>query len=364
MATKTNQLGRVFEKIYSVVGMLFVIGTFSPLFRSSFAASGAELMRQRFSEGNFKIQIVSGLLYLSALVLLMPNHRATLKLIKENWILLSFIAYIVVSAFWAEFPVATFRRSVALFGTTLFAVFLAVRFQPEELLHLFAMAFIVAVFTSIIMVFLFPHLGGLSSTHPGAWSGGIGHKNDFGRIMLLGVVVLWITLPRSGQWRPLWWAALILGAICTIMSQSRTAWIVFACLVIALPLLMRLRESNIPFLPRLIVMVAAGLAIVVTITVVYVDDILLFLGREATLTGRTGIWERAIAIGLDRPWLGHGYRSFWNFSVSFDVVGHGHNSFLDLWLELGFVGAGLFLVLFNIFVGRALGRLQSSNDRQ
>ena len=111
-------------------------------------------------------------------------------------------------------------------------------------------------------------------------------------------------------------------------------------------------------------MVGLGLAIIAAITVVYADEILLLIGRDATLSGRTGIWERAIEIGFDRPWFGHGYRSFWIWSVSYSGVGHGHNSFLDMWLELGFVGAGIFLIVLSIYIRRTLWDLKNSTDRQ
>jgi O-antigen ligase len=44
------------------------------------------------------------------------------------------------------------------------------------------------------------------------------------------------------------------------------------------------------------------------------------------------------------------------------VIGNGHNGYLDVWLELGFIGLGLFLVMFFIGIGRAYRRMIRSND--
>ncbi len=45
-----------------------------------------------------------------------------------------------------------------------------------------------------------------------------------------------------------------------------------------------------------------------------------------------------------------------------DGFGHAHNSFLDLWLDLGFVGVGVFLMTLVICTGRVMSRLNSSRD--
>ena len=58
--------------------------------------------------------------------------------------------------------------------------------------------------------------------------------------------------------------------------------------------------------------------------------------------------------------LGAGYRAFWTpegasyvYARIWAVIGNGHNGYLDVWLELGFVGLGLFLVMFFTGIGRA-----------
>src|SRR5690606_2664764 len=78
--------------------------------------------------------------------------------------------------------------------------------------------------------------------------------------------------------------------------------------------------------------------------------LLLAIGKDPTLTGRTILWIAAAKLGSSTPWLGVGYKVFWvaendlGGAVS-DLLGWsiatGHNSFLDLWLELGFIGLGL-----------------------
>jgi hypothetical protein len=67
---------------------------------------------------------------------------------------------------------------------------------------------------------------------------------------------------------------------------------------------------------------------------------------------------------MNHPMLGAGYRSFWTpegasyvYARIWAVIGNGHNGYLDVWLELGFIGLGLFLVMFFTAVRRAYSRL-------
>jgi O-antigen ligase len=75
------------------------------------------------------------------------------------------------------------------------------------------------------------------------------------------------------------------------------------------------------------------------------------LGRDATLTDRTVIWEILVDLARERPWLGRGYGGFWFsdvylwFADRWGAIDHAHNGYMDLWLELGYVGLAMFVLL-------------------
>ena len=84
------------------------------------------------------------------------------------------------------------------------------------------------------------------------------------------------------------------------------------------------------------------------------------VGRDLTFTGRTTIWTHAIDAGMQHSMLGAGYRAFWTpegasyvYARIWAVIGNGHNGYLDVWLELGFIGLGLFLLMFFTAAGFA-----------
>jgi O-antigen ligase len=74
------------------------------------------------------------------------------------------------------------------------------------------------------------------------------------------------------------------------------------------------------------------------------------MGRDATLTGRTDIWNAVLEVGPRDPVFGRGYGSFWYGEVAREVwkkpriyttIQQSHNGYLDIYLELGMVGLAL-----------------------
>lgn len=153
-----------------------------------------------------------------------------------------------------------------------------------------------------------------------------------------------------------------LFVVVMFMSGSRSAWLVeggLLALWVALAIAKRVDRSTrviatfgaIAFLP---VVACAGYF--------SLPALAQWMGRDATLSGRTLIWKQVWIFILQRPWLGWGYDAFWRGTrgEAFRVVAavhfmvfHAHNGFLEIWLELGAVG----LVLFALSYLRAWRRL-------
>jgi exopolysaccharide production protein ExoQ len=81
---------------------------------------------------------------------------------------------------------------------------------------------------------------------------------------------------------------------------------------------------------------------------------MVLIGRQEdseALSGRLPLWAALIPHWLEHPFLGHGYQTFWNperigglsNSVQW-TVSNGHSALLDTLLDLGLIGAALFVV--------------------
>ena len=74
------------------------------------------------------------------------------------------------------------------------------------------------------------------------------------------------------------------------------------------------------------------------------------LGRDATLTGRTELWELILGMNAD-PLLGTGFESFFlgNRAKELQIMFHwapneAHNGYIEICLTLGWIGLGLFVL--------------------
>jgi exopolysaccharide production protein ExoQ len=91
-------------------------------------------------------------------------------------------------------------------------------------------------------------------------------------------------------------------------------------------------------------------------------------GRDATLTGRTELWEDLWTIASEHPIVGVGYGAFWIENTHNLWARHlwkpnqGHNGYLDVYLELGGVGVALLLSVVVAGYVRVFGLLRRNYD--
>ena len=358
---------RTLERIVCILALMTLAGAFTP-YLFSFRSGSAIVNRDFAAEvdaGNIKFQATTLAIYSIGLLYLLAERARLPKLLVGNWVMLMLTGLTLFSSLWSYYPDATFRRAFALLLTTTFAYYLVLRYTPRELLQLVALAFLLGAALSLVLVILYPS----STIHQGpplggSWLGSFGHKNRLGRMMALAVVVFTLLLlEQGGKTRWFNWAGLILCGFMLAMSQSRTAWISTVVLLMFIPTLRFLRGARLPMSLRLGSLMILGFAAVMAVTQFLVIG-LEVVGRDLTFTGRTTIWIHSIVAGMNHPMLGAGYRAFWTpegasyvYARIWAVIGNGHNGYLDVWLEMGFVGLGLFLVMFFTAVRRAYSRL-------
>jgi O-antigen ligase len=95
-------------------------------------------------------------------------------------------------------------------------------------------------------------------------------------------------------------------------------------------------------------MIAVLLALPVILAAAFnLDAVFVLFGRDATLTGRTDVWDLIWEEIQNRYWLGYGYQAFWVdpagpatrvwLQLKWDAP-EVHNGYLELWLGLGLIG--------------------------
>lgn len=209
------------------------------------------------------------------------------------------------------------------------------------------------------------------STRSGIWFGDetlagwhalFPHKNDMGPFlaMVFGIVLVVDRNPFTRSATLVVTAAMILG------SQSVTAITTTLVLVAAFAWLQANRRVDDRVLS---ITVVSTIALAVGSAMGARAGLPIFLeatGKDPTFSGRTDIWAATARAVADKPWIGYGREGLF-FSPPNDLslelwreIGfrapHAHNGVLDLLLQVGLIGLGLYVVL---FVSTTLAALRS-----
>ena len=216
-------------------------------------------------------------------------------------------------------------------------------------------ATLIATLLSIILVIARPDIGVMTGNEhlAGAWNGVFGHKNELGWMMIVGALTSCWLCSHERRGRGLYAFGLALMLLVVIMSRSRTSQLAIACA----PLIVYgLRIFRLPGLARLWALYI--LAIAATVTMIfsaeYFGDIMGFLGKDASLTGRGPMWAMLLSAINQHPFIGYGYGAFFlpgnlDMEAAMRMVAwttsEAHNDIIDLALQVGIPGAILVFVL-------------------
>ena len=221
------------------------------------------------------------------------------------------LGLVFISIFWSNQPGFTFRQSIFLLGTTLFGVYLAVRFDRKEILRLLLWTIATSALLSIIFAIEIPYLGLHSDDHQQAWRGIYLHKNTLGRLMVLGVICALVLAMNSKKKKSLApWVFIGVFLSIVFLAKSTTAIVMLFALLLILPIF-RIIHLNIVIVLPCIILIILSFSLLLTWLLVNIDSVFLFLGKDITLTGRTILWQAVWDVIKERFWTGYGYGAFW-----------------------------------------------------
>ena len=350
------------ESSYIFVSLMLVTQTLGPLLMVG--ASGDESL----GDSNPATMLSALLIYAIAFLLLMRRPNAMMDTIKDNPLLIALFAFPVFSIIWSVDMGVTLRRAVALVMTGIYCIYLARRLSPDDFMRRLLLALFVGGVASLVFTVVDPaHAIEQATINKGSWKGVYGHKAILGRIAAVAVTVAVYVRPRFLWERAMRWSTIAIFVFLAIQSQSRASWLLMGGGVAFMLLLAVMRNKRFSTGIKMTIATGLGLAVAVTAATMF-SQILAAFGRDDTLSGRTSLWEGAIAVAeAHHPIQGAGYRAFWTVAGSDGVrdyvqswvklPSHGHNGYLDIWLELGYAGLALFAVFALVTIWRLVSRL-------
>ena len=280
-------------------------------------------------------------------------------------ILVVLILYSLFSVFWSTSWMVTLHRSLSFLFATSIAIYIGTRYSINRLFFILVIVGVTVLLASYISIFLLPKAGtDLNPPYNGAWRGIFWHKNHFGNILPIFILVCIIRMVSVGSFdyldKIITATCYVLAFVAVVFSKSASGYILLLLLHLAfgacylwLKVRSRLLTRHYQFL-----LIVAGVFGV--IAMVYANSILSLFGKDITLTGRIPMWEILFRETFHlNPWFGHGFGTIWaNESFRYymrDLAGWaypimiGDNGFIDILLNLGIVG----LMIFMYFYGKS-----------
>ena len=270
-------------------------------------------------------------------------------------------SFLVTSDKTAEFTICL--RFVITF---LFGLWLADRYEARRLLELIYKAQGIFVFINLLLFGVFRSYG-FYYDEEGRYlfHGLMNRKNSMGEELAFGLVLLvaLLCMKRKENQRVSLVMLVILAAQLFLLVQTSAvaavATAVLPCIYIFCYDHMKERMPRFHWSYIYIVVSVGFLVAALTVLPVFAP-VFEYLGKDATLSNRTTLWEEIIPFMIDdRTFTGYGLFMFWNDRKGlkslqdrfvrnswFRSMSYGsHNTLLEIWLDVGLIGVGLYFLM-------------------
>lgn len=288
------------------------------------------------------------------ILIMFRDHQRLLPLMVRCWPLFAVAIFGLVSVGWSPLPADALRQGILLFLTSFVVVIIGQRLTTLQALRVVMFAGMITTLASIPLMDRF-HMGGLYQS-----------KNYFAMHMLYCMLLSLISAMNEKEHAWIRLLALPFIPLCFVflyMADSATA-LVFA--VVGGAGLLGIKFLWAPItringLPVFVILLALALVLVGALLIMnlpnntFAAKFLELVGKDATLTGRTALWEGARLVAEDHPLFGVGLEGFWHYDSGaaqtlnendYKPVGTKltfHNAYWEVRVHLGLIGLALFI---------------------
>jgi exopolysaccharide production protein ExoQ len=326
-------------------------GVFS--FQSEGEASGGFLPGRVVSHEHGLIgYLMTALVYGTIAWLVVGRWKSVLPFARHFKLFTLLAVMTVCSALWSQDPPRSLLYGTFYLVGTLFAYWLVLRFEPEEIMALMIKTGWAISLLGMLIIVLLPKFGvstGTDEARSNAWIGLFIDRTSAAKCLVFLLSPALVHIRRPFKLAQIGYILLL----CLMIVKARAATAILAPVLYVTVLtgirVFRQSRGVLTFLLSLCLLLPLGILAVAGSDVF--STLLEALGRNATLSGRLEVW-RAVLVSISKqPLLGYGFRAFWQGMVgeSANVIhmtnwsfGYAHNGILEIWLQLGLVGVVLF----------------------
>src|SRR5574341_206011 len=294
----------------------------------------------------------------AGLLALWRRQIAWSQVLRNNvWLILYFL-YCGISVSWSDFPFVAGKRWIKALGDPMMV--LIVLTEPEPLKAIETVikrcTFILISF-SILFIKYYPHLGKAYDQWTGAnfYVGVTTNKNTLGLLCFTFGLFYFgrFCYLRMRQLESSRKSDLLLILVlfcmfswCFYTVDSNTALV---SLFLGISIYIALGYQNVRNNFGSYTVAALLLCAILQLGFNVSDKIAVAVGRDSTVTGRTELWEVVLNMQKE-PLLGYGFESFWLgdrlkkiWDMYYFQPNMAHNGYIEIFLNLGLVGLGLFV---------------------
>ncbi len=289
------------------------------------------------------------LLIASSLVLFAYGCKRTRTVGTGGIIALGVIAFLFLDSLFSIDPASTLREAIIYLYVILGAIGVASILTADAYMEALSLVCLLSALASIALLAV-SHSTAISEL--GDYNGIFPHKNFLGQVMAAGALASLHSIRVDRHHRARNICILLVCGGMALASRSATSWLtifVFCALDVIITLC---RRGGVAQTMGLVLAAVALPSLI--FAAIDPDAILVLIGKDPSLTGRTEIWAFVINDIWQRPILGWGYFAFWSpfnlaaVEISDSVhwmVPQAHNGLLEMLLSIGLVGTSLFVFL-------------------
>jgi O-antigen ligase len=328
-----------------------------------------------YLEGNPIDRNVQATLMSLGILVLLSRARQVRAILAANLPIVLFFVYCGASALWSDFPDASLRRWIKAMGDVVMVLVVLSDRDPAAALKLPSRVGFLLIPLSVMLMKYFPDMarGFNDITGEPEYTGVATSKNGLGMVcMIFGLGSVWQFMEarqgNAARRGPMLAHGIVVALAIWLFlwAHSMTAMLCFATGVAFLVLTAhgRIVRSSL----AVHALVAAVLLSTCAVVLLGAGGLLLeTLGRDATLTGRTAIWNYVLAM-VQHPWIGTGYESFWlgdRLERMLDIyrgINQAHNGYIEVYVNLGWIGVALLALVLITGYRNMVGALRSDPE--
>jgi O-antigen ligase len=313
------------------------------------------------------------LMFAACMIFAIQRHQAVRRLSRQMKLVTSFPILALLLSPLSQLPTRTISSGALLLGGIFLVYYIMSRYQLDQVLEMLLVLGTATIVASIVFAVALPQYGlDRMGGHSSAWKGIFSAKNYLGNLALFFLTATVSYRARTPFLRAARFSQIVFCLTAIAFSRAATAYMLTAVYIVyfvTVKALHNFRKKD--YFVVCFLLLAAFISVTVVI-LVWPDFLFALLGKDVTLTGRTGIWSAVIDSIAKRPLLGYGYQAFWLglqgesyrviLAVSW-VLAQAQNGFLDVLLEMGALGLTIVLLVFGFAFRDGVVCLFQSRDQ-